>query len=284
MQRDLLSLATSYDMACDDREKPFGWTWLANAVRPVLAEMDVAQALAFNLLLRECKDLMPPSVVDALQPWFDKAQSKLKQEGHAKASRWPQKIAIRPQGPPLLAAKTLRSTMDTVSDALFSERQIKADYRSAQSLGYRPVRLHPLGLVRTGLITYLVATFGDFSDPRLLALHRLKSVKLLDQETVTPRGFDLNEYLVQDRLNFGSGKQIQLSLRMFTAAAAHLQDTPLSKDQTIQPDKDDRRKVLVSATVGESPRLVWWLLGFGKQVEVLEPESVRRSIDNTCRY
>ena len=110
VQRDLLSLATSYDVVCDDREKPFGWTWLANAVRPVLAEMDVSQALAFNLLLREFKDLMPPPVLDALQPWFEKSQAKLIQESHTKASRWAQKIAIRPQGSPLLAAKVSRST------------------------------------------------------------------------------------------------------------------------------------------------------------------------------
>ena len=240
--------------------------------------MDVSQALGFNLLLREFKELMPPSVVDALQPWFDKAQAKLKQESHAKASRWSQKIAIRPQGPPLLAAKALRSTVDTVSDALFSDRQIKADYRSAQSPTYRQVHLHPLGLVRTGLVTYLVATFDGFSDPRLLALHRLRGVQLLPQETVTPQGFVLDEYLGQDRLNFGSGKKVQLRLRMSAGAAAHLHDTPLSKDQAIEALQDVPPVVQVSATVGESPRLIWWLLGFGKQVEVLEPESVRQSI------
>lgn len=240
--------------------------------------MDVSQALAFNLLLREFKELMPPTVVDALQPWFDKAQSKLKQEGHAKASRWSQKIAIRPQGPPLLAAKVLRSTVDTVSDALFLERQINAEYRSAQTSGYRQVRLHPLGLVRTGLVTYLVATFGDFSDPRLLALHRLRGVRLLEMDAVTPEGFDLEKYLGQDRLNFGSGKQIQLRLNMSAAAAAHLHDTPLSTDQIIEAAQGVPLQVSVSATVGESPRLIWWLLGFGKQVEVLEPESVRLAI------
>ena len=63
VQRDLLALSTSYDLICDDREKPFGWSWAAGAVRPVVAEMDVAQALAFNLLHREFKDLMPPEIV-----------------------------------------------------------------------------------------------------------------------------------------------------------------------------------------------------------------------------
>jgi predicted DNA-binding transcriptional regulator YafY len=278
VQRDLLALATSYDLVCDDREKPFGWSWATNAVRPVVAEMGVSQALAFNLLLREFKDLMPPQVLDALQPWFEKSQAKLTQESHTKASRWAQKIAIRPQGPPLLAAKVSRSATELVANALFTERQVTADYRSAQAAGYRKVRLHPLGLVRTGLVTYVVATFSDFADPRLLALHRLRNVQLLEDACVAPPGFNLNNYLGQDRLNFGNGKQIQLELRMTVAAAAHLHDTPLSKDQTIEVSKGEPKKVLIKATVGDSPRLVWWLLGFGKQVEVIAPESLQIAV------
>ena len=278
VQRDLLALSTSYDLICDDREKPFGWSWAAGAVRPVVAEMDVAQALAFNLLHREFRDLMPPPVIDALQPWFDMSQSKLTQESHTKASRWAKKIAFRPQGAPLLAAKVARATVELVSNALFTERQMTAEYRSAQAPGYRKVRLHPLGLVRTGLVTYVVATFSDFADPRLLALHRLRNVQLLEDACIAPPGFNLDSYLGQDRLNFGNGKQIQLQLQMTTGAAAHLHDTPLSKDQSIEVLESEPKKVLVKATVGDSPRLVWWLLGFGKQVEVLAPESLQITV------
>lgn len=278
VQRDLLALATSYDLACDDREKPFAWSWAANAVRPVVAEMDIAQALAFNLLHREFKDLMPPPVLDALQPWFDKSQSKLTQESHTKASRWAKKIAFRPQGAPLLAAKVARATVELVSNALFTERQMTAQYRSAQATTYRNVRLHPLGLVRTGLVTYVVATFSDFADLRLLALHRLRNVQLLEDACVIPSGFNLDSYLGQDRLNFGNGKQIQLQLQMTTGAAAHLCHTPLAKDQNIDAIEGAPKKVLVKATVDDSPRLVWWLLGFGKQVQVLAPESLRIAV------
>jgi hypothetical protein len=37
-------------------------------------------ALAFNLLYREFRELMPPPVMDALQPWFDKSQAEVDPE------------------------------------------------------------------------------------------------------------------------------------------------------------------------------------------------------------
>jgi len=36
--------------------------------------------------------------------------------------------------------------------------------------------------------------------------------------------------------------------------------------------------VQVSATVTETPQLVWWLLGFGGRVEVLKPAGLRQQM------
>ena len=76
------------------------------------------------------------------------------------------------------------------------------------------------------------------------------------------------------RRGFHEGEMIKLVLRMKRPAAAHLYETPLSEDQVIT---DDEREgwVRVEATVCETSQLRWWLLGFGGQVEVLQPEFLR---------
>jgi predicted DNA-binding transcriptional regulator YafY len=104
-------------------------------------------------------------------------------------------------------------------------------------------------------------------------------VTIQDAASDKPAGFDLETYLGADKLNFGSGKAIEVRLRMTNGAAHHLQDTPLSKNQVIAPDENMSTHQIVTATVGDSLRLQWWILGFGNQVEVLAPESLQIAVN-----
>lgn len=65
---------------------------------------------------------------------------------------------------------------------------------------------------------------------------------------------------------------------MQATAAEHLYETPLSMDQVITPDKQDGW-VRVEATIRDTSQLRWWLLGFGEQVQVLRPSSLRRYVE-----
>src|SRR3546814_5962985 len=70
---------------------------------------------------------------------------------------------------------------------------------------------------------------------------------------------------------------IRLLARFEWAAAEHLRESPLSQDQTWQPDESGEA-VTVTATVQDDEQLRWWLLAFGGYVEVLEPKKLRREI------
>lgn len=68
------------------------------------------------------------------------------------------------------------------------------------------------------------------------------------------------------------GPMIQLKAQFTREAAAHLYETSLSTDQTIEPV--DAGHLRVSATVRQTAQLEWWLLGFGSSVRVLEPPAL----------
>lgn len=272
VERDLLALCTRYDINCDDRTRPYGWRWRPESHPPLTPSLDLQQALGLALMERELGASLPTTVRDALVPWFEASRQRLVAQGSSKAARWAKKLAFRPSGPPLLPARELPGALDTVNEALFAERPLDAEYRSFLAENHRRVRLHPLGLVRTGLVTYLVACFDGYTDPRLLALHRLRRVKLVnDGQLKAPPGFRLEEFLDQGALDFGSAGQVKLRLRMHRDAAAHLHDTPLSHDQKITPEQDSEH-VLVEATVNDSDRLKWWIRGFGDLAERLPDE------------
>ena len=277
VQRDLEALASHYPLRCDAASKPYGWDWRPGHARPIIAPLDLSQALAFDLLEREYTGLMPQAASQVLAPWLAAAREQLRAQGHTKAARWANKVALRQLGPPLLPAKVPPSVLETVSEALFLEQKIVAQYRSAPSADYRSVQLSPLGLVQTSLVTYLAATFEGYADVRLVALHRLRKVQLRDAAVQMPPGFNLGTYLDAGALNFRNEGMIALKLRMHSAAAAHLYETPLSVDQVITAAKR-KDYVTVTATVQKSLRLLWWLRGFGQQVDVLAPQSVRDEI------
>ena len=129
---------------------------------------------------------------------------------------------------------------------------------------------------RIGVDIASLVSGGDWNTVRRhpvicrLVLHRLRRVSLLIEASVAPPGFDLKDFARQGALDFGEGPMRQVRLLMTKEAAEHLRDTPLSDDQTIDPWTDDLDWVIVTATVRDSPRLKWWIRGFGEQARWLD--------------
>ena len=104
---------------------------------------------------------------------------------------------------------------------------------------------------------------------------------LADQTRRLPASFDLDADIRTGGFEYPEGGPIQLVALFQWGAARHLQETPLSDDQRIV-DEDDGR-VRLSGTVNDTWLLRWRLLGFGANVEVLEPATLREEMAGTAR-
>ena len=275
IERDLIDLSAIFPLIADERERPFGWSWKQDAPTLDIPRLTPEEALALKLLEQYLKGLLPLSVVDHLRPHFDAASQVLEDERTAnKTSAWLKKIAVVQPTQPLLPPKQDPTIQRAVYDALLREKQMQIRYqRPPYEPEAKPVkqregdyRIHPLGLVQRGAVTYVVVTIDDYKNPRILALHRIKAAEVLDDAINLPAGFSLHRYIDDGEFGFwGSGEKIRLVLRMDKNAAAHLHETPLSSDQTIEPAGS--RHVVVSATVHDNAQLEWWIRGFGNQIQ-----------------
>lgn len=164
-----------------------------------------------------------------------------------------------------------------MTQALLLDRQLKVTY-APRSKEMNEFNIHPLALVQRGPISYLFVRINDFQDTRLLAMHRITQAEMLDDETIRPENFDIDAEIEKGRFGFGQGESIQLIARFTAEAGEHLYETPLSIDQHITVETDG---LTVTATVANTPQLVWWLLGMGAGVEVLAPSQVRIQIAET---
>ena len=282
VERDLVSLSAIFPLISDERSKPYGWSWSKDAEAFALPAMSPLQALTLELAHDHLANLLPASLLDTLAPYFKCAEGVLNSgDGVKKLASWRKKVAIVSASQPLIPPNYSEEIIEAVHSALLADQQLEISYTSREHSETKTYPAHPLGIVQRGAVTYLVARLYDYTDIRLFAVHRIQAAKVLDQPANTPEGFNLSQYISQGAFGFEESGAIKLIVRFKTAAAEHLWETPLSLDQEIVPDQSGW--VRLQATVPDTAQLRWWLKGFGGEVEVLEPTSLRDEFVNMAQ-
>jgi predicted DNA-binding transcriptional regulator YafY len=277
IERDLQNLSGIFPLTADEREKPYGWSWEKNAPVLDVPGLTASQALAFALVSRFLSPLLPGSVLSELEQYFALAEKTLSSVPRSRGKpAWSEKVRTVFPAQTLLPPKIKLEAQRTLYEALLLNRQVKIVYHKRGAKGPVEYTVHPLGIVQRGPVFYLVCTLFHYQDVLLLALHRVLSAVLMDEEAIRPKDFELDSYVHSGALDFGAGKKIRLEALFVEQAAEHLHETPLSDDQTITPAGDGWVKV--AATVNDTPQLAWWLLAFGEQIEVLKPASLRKDM------
>lgn len=271
IERDLEELELIFMLKSNKSSKPYGWRWDPLAKGMDIPGMDPTTALSLKLVEKHLERLMPRSSLEHLESHFARADEVLEQSKGPLRS-WTEKVHVIPRGQRLQEPVLQEGIMDSVYQALLEERQFRARYRikSGQEKEYV---VHPLGLVLRDQLAYLVCTLFDYGDTLQLVLHRMREVELLDDAAIHPDGFSLQAYIQANHFDYPEGGQINLKALFDPAAAQHLTETPLSDDQHLKTMDDGR--IQISATVADTQQLRWWLLGFGDQVEVTAPASLR---------
>jgi len=279
VERDLHSLSLSFPIMLDDREKPFGWSWQKDAAAFDLPGLGQHEALTLKLVQAQLKNMLPASTLDVMSPYFKSAEQRLKlNSDDNKINAWQNKVRAVTATQQLIPPEVNDSVQVNVTQALLLDRQLKVSYLARTKI-VSEYRIHPLSLVQRGAITYLFVHINDFRDTRLLAMHRILDASILDEPAYRSEDFDIDIEIERGRLSYGRGEMIVLEAKFTETAGDHLFETPLSLDQTIVVGEDT--SLLVTATIPNTPQLLWWLLGFGAGVEVISPLSLRATIAET---
>jgi len=281
VQRDFNDLSNVFPLLCDDREKPFGWSWQKDAASFDLPGLSVPEALTLAMAERHLRNLLPMPMLDHLQPHFKAARKRLESEPKPEQGRsWLEKVITVPPTQPLIAPKIAPEVQCVISEALLHERQLSIRYRKRGDKTPTESRIHPLAIIQRGPMLYLACRFFDYEDIRTLALNRIASAQLLEERAVYPRGFSVTQMAEAGVWGFGPGEQCSLEVIFQPGYGDHLYETPLSKDQEIADLADGQLRV--RATVANTPQLQWWLLGFGEGVEVVKPADFRKVMAATA--
>jgi hypothetical protein len=273
-QRDLRSIQRLLQMLsdlgvidCDRRSRPYAYR-----AKGSTAPFHAASALTPQeaLLLKLARDhlgrVLPPHVLEGLAPFFEQARLELGPDRDAREARWLAKVSIDSTSQPLLAPPVDGEVLRAVATALYEERWLRLTYRNKHDREH-PGEVQPLGLIQQGERLYLVALYEGRSEPRHLALHRIRRAEVLEHRFRPPASFDLRQHIGEGRLDFGTGRKIKLTFSIDPEAGKHLLESKLSHDQTVKTLRDGWLRI--TATVYENERLWRWLRGFGGDVRAI---------------
>ena len=281
VQRDLKELSRHFPLQCDE-ERISGWKWMEDAPSFGVPGMDPHVALAFKMIDLHLRKMLPESCLNFLKPYNQRASEVLRELNRGGLAKWPKKIARITRHVSLEPPQVNSFVLSTIYDGLLLERQIEITYRNRGSEEAHEGRIHPLGLVFVDNVAYLVCTFWDYEDLRQIALHRIETALLLDETAERPDDFELQTYIDDGHLGLlQSDETIHLKCFFDSTVAKHLEESPINKSQSLTLQKDGR--ILLEVDVLDTSQLQWWILGFGSQVEVAKPASLREEIAKTCR-
>ena len=277
VQRDLERLSQLYPLISDTRSKPYGWQWAPDAKAITLPGLSEAEALTFHLVERHLEGLLPASTALDLHPYFRAAREKLAaSSGRSPLGAWSRRIRVVAPQQPFLPPKVDRDVRRNVTLALLRGRQLEITYRAPWSKAAKKHPVHPLGLIQYGPAFYLCVRFYEYPAPRMVALHRISAATIVDKPVQPPPDFDLDRWIDEGAFGFGElGKPIKLDIEFLDHAGDFLLETPLSEDQTATPTGDTLR---IRATVMDTERLRWWIMGFGPRAVVQGPRALREDI------
>jgi len=283
VQKDLVQCSQDFPITSwDDGSNKKHWYVLKGSYLFDIPSISPLSAFTFNLVEQFLGQLLPHAVVKQLEPHFKCAESYLQKLNSTTWPRLSEKIRILPRGQQLIPAQIKQEVFEITFEALWKEKQLKIRYRARGAKKATEYLVHPLGLVFRHEISYLICTLWGYDDVKQLALHRFNSVELLEAGRSIPKTFDLDEYINQQAFSYPiQDGLIRLCALFERGAAAHLHETPLSENQQLVEQKDGT--ILLEAEVQETSELHWWLLGFGDQVEVLEPKSLRKNFEDRVR-
>ena len=285
VERDLVKLSAIFPLASDEAATLQGWSWMREAEPFDVPGMDPETALTLQILQRFATHLLPRSVLRRLEPQLRQADgvlARLSPEAGPRA--WPERVRVLPRTIDLHAPDVAPDVIEHVYQALLEGRRLQGDYRPRVAGGdtTKSYEINPLGLVFRDQVAYLVCTLWDYDDIRQLALHRFERTQVLDRPRAEPERFDLDEYIAAGHFHIRETEDsLALRLRFDAEAAYHLYETPLARDQRLEPLPDGR--VDLTATVQDTAQLRWWLLGFGSGVEVVAPNSLREEFSQEAR-
>lgn len=183
---------------------------------------------------------------------------------------------IRVSWPAQARHSTVPQRFDEFQRAIAQHRKLRISYVSFFERGLIVTELSPYQLFYHQRAWYVVGYSQLHGAVRTFKLGRIRDLATLDKLFVPDEKFSLEAYLGNAWGMIPEGKDENVRLRFSPVVAANVAEVNWHRTQqvTFEPDGS----CVFAATVDGLGEISWWILGYGDQVEVLAPATLRTRV------
>jgi predicted DNA-binding transcriptional regulator YafY len=277
IHRDMEALSAAGVPVVAERGVGGGWSLLGE-YRTNLTGLSEAEAqslfvtrpsrLLADLKLEKAAEGALLKLLAALPSVYRRGAEQARQRIHLDVSGWQR-------------AEEAAPLLHVLQDAVWQERRLRMTYGRGECGASERV-VDPLGLVAKGSVWYLVAAVGD--EVRSYRASRVAAAELTDEACRRPEGFELAEFWERSAAEYRAHlPPYRMVARVRRGVVVRL---PFGGrfariEETGEPDDDGWVRVALRFDAEEMA--CEFALGFGTQLEVLEPPSLREKVLEAAR-
>jgi proteasome accessory factor B len=160
-------------------------------------------------------------------------------------------------------------------EAIAARRAVRIEYESYSENAQFSTRLFPYRLCFHWHSWYVIGRSSLHRDVRMFNVGRIRALEPLTDPFVLPRGFTLERYFGNAwRIIRESGPDTQVLIRFSPLVARNVMEVQWHATQQCQLQRDG--SLHFTATVSGLREIAWWILGYGRHAEALDPPELRR--------
>lgn len=170
----------------------------------------------------------------------------------------------------------LPGIVEAIEHAIESRRRVRALYRSQKSAKVKEYTLDPYGVAFRRHAWYVVAFSAEHNKVVQLKLIRFISVSETGETFVPPEGFSVDKFFQSSWECWAGGEPTTVKVRFSPRVAPMISEVRRHPTQVIRAQPDG--SIIFEVKVAGIQEIAIWIMGWGKEATVLEPEELREYV------
>ena len=249
------------------------WALMESAKKPVPIPFSLSELIALYFGRDVLKILKNTVFHDSLESLFKKIKSTLPVESK-KYLRQIEKSLRAGSGPHKKYDK-FKDTIETLNEAVINKKVVEIVYYTMSRKKVTQRKVAPYKLWFYDGTFYLIGHCRSKKNIRIFAVDRIKMLNLTDERFEVPADFNVDEFM---KASFGvfQGQPVHVKVHFRSDAAGYIKEKVWHASQKLSEKNDG--SLILEVDVAGTKEIKHWILRWGSQAQVLEPNSLREEI------
>lgn len=272
--RDLQALqAAGFPIYTERADGKSLWRMLENARRPAPLPLTLPELMAIHCSRELMKVFAGTPFYDSLESLLHKVQATLPDESRAFLATIEDTFHFGMKPRKNYAA--FKEIIQRVGDAAVRKTSIEVLYYTMSRKRESWRKLDPYRVWFFNGTFYLIGFCHLRGEVRVFVLDRIKALQETQEPFELAADFNFDQFV---KASFGvfQGDPIRVKVRFSAEVAGYIQENIWHEEQTIHPQADG--SVVFAAEVAGVEEIKHWIMGWGANATVLEPQPLRDAI------